>query len=132
MYYSDLTAFGVDNERLTQDRLARLQAVTKGEDLDALLLTDWINIRYATNTVMMLGLRATAIQRFVIVPPEGTPLIFQRELARKSRHQTARFDAFMFGMRPPVATRDFAAQAAHALREIGLAGARVGVDSLNL
>jgi Xaa-Pro aminopeptidase len=132
MYYSDLTAFGADNERLTQDRLARLQAATKGEDLDALLLTDWINIRYATNTVMMLGLRATAIQRFVIVPAEGTPLIFQRELARKSRHRTASFDAFMFGMRPPVATRDFAAQAANALREIGLAGARVGVDSLNL
>lgn len=132
MYYTDLSGFGVDNDRLARDRLERLQSAMKQEDLGALLLTDWINIRYATNTVMMLGLRATAIQRFIIIPAEGTPLICQRELSRKSRYKTSRFDAFMFGMRPPVATRDFAAQAAQALRQLGVAGEPIGVDSLNL
>jgi Xaa-Pro aminopeptidase len=132
MYYADLTPFGVDNERLAHRRLARLQEAMKRESLGALLLTDWINIRYATNTVMMLGLRATSIQRFVLVPAEGAPLICQRELSRKSSYRSLRFDAFMFGMRPPVATQDFAAQAARGLRALGVAGERVGVDYLNL
>jgi Xaa-Pro aminopeptidase len=132
VFYADLTPFGVNVERLADERLARLQAVMKQENLGALLLTDWINIRYATNTVMMLGLRATAIQRFVLVPVEGAPLICQRELSRKSNYRSMRFDAFMFGMRPPVATQDFAAQAANGLRELGVAGERVGVDCLNL
>jgi Xaa-Pro dipeptidase len=132
MFYPDLTPFGVDNERLTKDRLARLQGAMKEHGLGALLLTDWINIRYATNTVMMLGLRATAIQRFVMVPVEGAPLVCQRELARTAKHRSLRFDAFMFGMRPPAATQDFVKQAVAGLQELGASGERVGVDCLNL
>src|SRR6266540_3782178 len=71
MFHTDLTPFGVDMERLAEDRLARLQAAMKRENLGALLLTDFLNIRYATNTVMMLGLRATGIQRFALIPAEG-------------------------------------------------------------
>lgn len=132
MFYPDLTSFGVDNERLTNDRLTRLQTSMREHDLGALLLTDWINIRYATNTVMMLGLRTTAIQRFVLVPAEGAPLICQRELSRKPKYRSRRFDAFMFGMRPPIATQDFVEQAVAGLREVGAAGTRLGIDCLNL
>jgi len=132
MYHADLNLFGVDNERLAGQRLARLQRAMKQHDLGALLLTDWINIRYATNTVMMLGLRATAIQRFAVIPTQGAPLICQRELSRKRSYRSSRFDAFMFGMRPPVATQDFVTQAAACLQEIGAAGERIGVDLLNL
>jgi len=132
MFYHDLTPFGVDMARLTNDRLARLQAAMKRRDLGTLLLTDWLNIRYATNTVMMLGLRATAIQRFALIPAEGAPLICQRELSRKRVHRSLRFDAFMFAMRPPVATRDFVKQVATGLNELKVAGEQVGVDSLNV
>jgi Xaa-Pro aminopeptidase len=132
MFYPDLTPFGVDNERLANDRLARLQSAMKEQGLGALLLTDWINIRYATNTVMMLGLRAAAIQRFILVPADGAPLICQRELSRKPKHRSLRFDAFMFGMRPPIATQDFVKQTVAGLQELGVAGERVGVDCLNL
>jgi Xaa-Pro aminopeptidase len=132
MYHSDLTPFGIDNQRLSRERLERLQRVMRRHDLDGLLLTDWINIRYATNTVMMLGLRSTGIQRFALVPVEGEPLICQRELSRKKLYRSKRFDAFMFGMRPPVATDDFVAQASAGLKEIGAANGRVGVDLLNL
>src|SRR6476660_3982993 len=104
MFHSDLTPFGVDMERLARDRLARLQAAMQRENLAALLLTDFLNIRYATNTVMMLGLRASGIQRFALIPAEGEPLICQRELSRKPAYKSLRFDAFMFGMRPPIAT----------------------------
>ena len=107
MFYADLTPFGVDIERLTRDRLARLQAAMKRAKLGALLLADFLNIRYATNTVMMLGLRATGIQRFALIPAEGEPLICQRELSRKKHYRSLRFDAYMFAMRPPIATEDF-------------------------
>jgi Xaa-Pro aminopeptidase len=131
MFYTDVTPFGVDLERFTAERLARLQQAMNREGLGALLLTDFLNIRYATNTVFMLGLRATAIQRFALVPAEGSPLIYQRETARK-RDGFRRFDAYMFAMRPAPATKDLIAQVLEGLCELGVAGERVGVDSLNL
>jgi Xaa-Pro aminopeptidase len=132
MFHSDLTPFGVDMERLARDRLARLQRAMKSENLGALLLTDFLNVRYATNTVMMLGLRATGIQRFALIPAEGEPLICQRELSRKSRYRSLRFDAYMFAMRPPVATEDFVDQTTAGLEQLGAIRERVGVDFLNL
>lgn len=132
MFHHDLTPFGVDMERLARERLARLQQSMRRRGLGALLLTDWLNVRYATNTVMMLGLRATAIQRFALIPAEGAPLICQRELSRKRVHRSLRFDAFMFAMRPPVATEDFVKQVVAGLKELKVAGEQVGVDSLNV
>jgi Xaa-Pro aminopeptidase len=131
MFHTDLSPFGVNLERLTSQRLARLQQAMKQQGLGALMLTDHQNIRYATNSVFMLGLRATAIQRFVLVPARGAPLICQRETARK-RGEMPRFDAYMFAMRPPVATKDFVAQAVAGLQELGVGGEPVGVDLLNL
>ena len=131
MFHTDLTPFGVDMERLTKQRLERLQQAMKQQGLGGLMLTDHQNIRYATNSVFMLGLRATAIQRFVLVPASGAPLICQRETARK-RGESPRFGAYMFAMRPPVATKDFVAQALAGLQELGVAREAVGVDSLNL
>lgn len=132
MFHTDLTPFGVDMERLTTDRLARLQNAMTREGLGAIILIDPLNIRYATNSVFMLNLRATAIQRFALVPADGTPLIYQRETARGGRGRRPRFDAYMFAMRPAVATRDFVNQVVAGLQELGVAGERVGVDSLNL
>ena len=132
MFHSDLTPFGVNMERLAGDRLARLQATMRSENLAALLLTDFLNIRYATNTVMMLGLRATGIQRFALIPAEGEPLICQRELSRKSQYRSLRFDAYMFAMRPPVATADFVDQTIAGLEQLGATSERIGVDFLNL
>jgi Xaa-Pro aminopeptidase len=132
MFHSDLTPFGVDVERLTTDRLARLQAAMEREGLGALLLTDFLNIRYATNTVMMLGLRSTGVQRFIMVPAKGDPLICQRELSRRTQYRSLRFDAFMFAMRPAIATEDFINQAVTGIKQLGAAGERVGVDVLNL
>ena len=132
MFHTDLAPFGVEMERLTQERLRRLQSAMKRADIGALLLTDFLNLRYATNTVMMLGLRATGIQRFALIPAEGTPLICQRELSRKSSYRSLRFDAYMFTMRPPIATADFVNQAVTGLQQLGVAGERIGVDALNL
>ena len=132
MFHTDLTPFGVDMERLAQDRLKRLQAAMKREKIGALLLTDFLNLRYATNTVMMLGLRTSGVQRFGLIPAEGEPIICQRELQRKKHYRSLRFDAYMFSMRPPIATEDFVEQALTGLKQLGAAGERVGVDVLSL
>jgi Xaa-Pro dipeptidase len=131
MFHSDLTPFGVNMERLTNQRLERLQQAMNQQGLGVLMLTDHQNVRYATNSVFMLGLRATGIQRFVLVPARGSPLICQRETARK-RGEMPRFGAYMFAMRPPVATKDFVAQVVNGLLELGAVRERVGVDGLNL
>ena len=107
-------------ERLTKHRLERLQQAMKRDGLGALMLTDHQNVRYATNSVFMLGLRATAIQRFVLVPASGAPLICQRETARK-RGEAPRFGAYMFAMRPPIATKDFVDSVGADLQELGVA-----------
>src|SRR5262249_47986293 len=48
------------------------------------------------------------------------------------RGESPRFGAYMFAMRPPVATKDFVAQAVAGLQELGAARGRGGVDTLNL
>ena len=88
MFYTDLTPFGVDMERLAKQRLERLQQAMKQHGLGALMLTDHQNIRYATNSVFMLSLRATAIQRFVLVPANGAPLICQKNGAKAGQVAT--------------------------------------------
>ena len=78
MFHVDLSPFGVDVDRLRTDRLNRLQGIMRDRGLGALLLTDPLNIRYATNTVLWLNLRATGVQRFALVPAEGAPLVYER------------------------------------------------------
>ena len=138
MFHVDLTPFGVDMERLKRERLERLQAAMATRGLGALLLTDPLNIRYATNAVLWLNMRATAIQRYALVPVEGEPIIYERPLGKgraggdPKPGGTRSFNAFMFAMRPAAATEHFASQVADGLQELGVAGEPLGVDALNL
>ena len=137
MFHVDLTPFGVDMDRLKNERLARLQAAMASHGLGALLLTDPLNIRYATNSVLWLNMRATGIQRFAIVPAKGTPHIYERPFGRSRAEGTEKpgihaLNSFMFDMRSPVATEHFSAQVLEGLSDLGLASEPLGVDSLNL
>ena len=138
MFHVDLSPFGVDVERLRTDRLSRLQGIMRARGLSALLLTDPLNIRYATNTVLWLNLRATGVQRFVLVPSDGEPVVYERLFGSeraaglKKAGAVQGFGAYMFGMRPPVATDHFVDLVADGLGQMGLNGERVGVDALCL
>lgn len=138
MFHVDLSPFGVDVERLRRDRLHRLQRVMRARGLGALLLTDPLNIRYATNTVLWLNLRATGVQRFALAPAEGSPVVFERLFGSeraaglKKEASVRGFESYMFGMRPPVATEHFADLVADGLAQMGMSGERVGVDALCL
>ena len=138
MFHVDLSPFGVDVERLKSDRLSRLQGIMRARDLSALLLTDPLNIRYATNTVLWLNLRATGVQRFALVPADGEPVVYERLMGSeraaglKKAGPVRGFGAYMFGMRPPVATEHFVDLVAEGLADMGLNGERVGIDALCL
>ena len=138
MFHVDLTPFGVDVDRLKSDRLRRLQDAMREHRLGGLLLTDPLNIRYASNTVLWLNLRATGIQRFVLVPAQGDPIVYERLMGSerasglKKKGSVQPFESYMFGMRPPAATRDFVRTVTDGLGRMGLSDERLGVDVLDL
>ncbi len=138
MFHVDLSPFGVDVERLKSDRLTRLQGIMRARGLSALLLTDPLNIRYATNSVLWLNLRATGVQRFALAPADGEPVVYERLFGSeraaglKKGGSIQGFGAYMFGMRPPVATEHFVDLVAEGLAEMGAKGERIGIDALCL
>jgi Creatinase/Prolidase N-terminal domain len=68
---------GVDLERLREDRLRKVQTEMRARDVGALLLTDPINIRYVTGVSVMPLWSATNLAHYVLVPAEGSPVVFE-------------------------------------------------------
>src|ERR671912_1852333 len=70
---------GVDLERLRGDRLRKVQTEMRVRETGALLLTDPINIRYVTGVSVMPLWSATNLAHYVLVPAEGSPVVFEFE-----------------------------------------------------
>ena len=68
---------GVDLERLRGDRLSKVQTEMRVRETGALLLTDPINIRYVTGVSVMPLWSATNLAHYVLVPAEGSPVVFE-------------------------------------------------------
>ena len=68
---------GIDFDRLRRDRLRKVQTEMEARDIGALLLTDTTNIRYATDISVMQLWTATNLAHYVLVPAEGSPVIFE-------------------------------------------------------
>lgn len=64
---------GIDFGRLRQDRLAKIQRQMAARDIGALLLTDIMNIRYATGVSIMPLWTAVNLAHYVLVPPKAAP-----------------------------------------------------------
>jgi Xaa-Pro aminopeptidase len=129
---------GIDFERLRRDRLEKIQRAMVERDIGALLLTDIINIRYASGVSVMPLWTAVNLAHYVLVPVEGSPMIFEYGLAqfradlywsqvRPAHYWQARFvDQFANEQ-----SGEWAAEIKDVLQEWGLAGARVGIDVLD-
>jgi Xaa-Pro aminopeptidase len=68
---------GVDLERLRGGRLGRLQGAMRRHDVDACLLFNEPNIRYATGASAMPVWSNTTFVRCALVPAEGIPILFE-------------------------------------------------------
>lgn len=68
---------GVNYDRLRRERLAKTQAEMAKRDIGALLLTNPVTIRYVTGVSVMPLWTAVNLARYVLVPVEGMPVIFE-------------------------------------------------------
>jgi Xaa-Pro aminopeptidase len=124
----------IDLQALREERLARLQAAMRAEELDLALFFNEPAIRYATGaTAMPIWTNTTAV-RAAMVPAEGQPILFEHG---NSIHRSERATADV----RPMVTWEFwddtdamaeawAAQMAGAARELGAPGSPFAVDRL--
>ncbi len=129
---------GIDFAKFRRDRLEKIQREMAARDYGALLLTDTINIRYATGVSVMPLWTAVNLAHYVLVPVEGSPVIFEYDAAR------FRAEDFFPDVRPthywssrfadhlaPQESESWAAEIQDTLREWGVADARLGIDFLD-
>ena len=114
----------VDNERLRGGRLARLQSAMRRHDVEACLLFNEPNIRYATGASAMPVWSNTTFVRCALVPAEGVPILFEHP---NSMHLFGELEAdvrpmhtweFFDDVGSHAAT--FARQTVAAMRELGV------------
>ncbi|CAN5724024.1 Xaa-Pro peptidase family protein [soil metagenome] len=129
---------GVDFERLRQERLGKVQSGMKYRDIGALLLTDTMNIRYTTGVSVMPIWTASNLAHYVLVPTEGSPVIFEMARAkfraeeffpdvRNAYHWQARFAEQM----APERSIEWAKEIKSVLEDWGIAGEKLGMDCLD-
>lgn len=129
---------GVDFERLRRERLEKVQAGMRSRGIGALLLTDTMNIRYTTGVSVMPIWTATNLAHYVLVPAEGSPVVFEMARAkfraeeffpdvRNAYHWQARFAEQM----APERSAEWAKEIKSVLEDWGVAGAWLGVDCLD-
>jgi Xaa-Pro aminopeptidase len=68
---------GVDEERLRRDRLARLRAELRKRDVAGALLSDPMNVRYATGTRNMAVWTLHSPGRYAFVATDGPVVLFE-------------------------------------------------------
>lgn len=124
--------------RVRSERLLKIQRELAAEGIDGLLLTDPINMRYATGLSMMpLWLATTNFARYTLIPATGTPVLFEypegQFLAKQHfsdvrpvRYWQSRF----VGDRARNEANTWAAEIADALKE-RVSGMNLGIDRLD-
>jgi Xaa-Pro aminopeptidase len=129
---------GVAFEGLRRDRLHKVQTEMQIRDIGALLLTDPVNIRYVTGVSVMPLWSATNLAHYVLVPAEGSPIVFEFARAkfraeeffsdvRNAHYWQARFAEGMAAER----SGEWAAEIKDALGGWGVGDDRLGVDCLD-
>jgi Xaa-Pro dipeptidase len=120
--------------------LARTRAALRRHDIAAALLFDPANVRYASGTSTMPVWTMHSIDRYLLVPVEGEPVLWEYGsapadlvspyLAMQTRPATS-WAVFGHGEQAHSRAALFAADVAGVLRDRGLADGRIGVDRLD-
>jgi len=125
---------GADLERLRAGRLARLQSAMRRHDVEACLLFNEPNIRYATGASAMPVWSNTTFVRCALVPAEGVPILFEHP---NSMHLFGELEAHVRPMHTWEFFDDvgshsaiFARETVATMRELGVTDDRLAVDRL--
>ncbi|HEY1252242.1 MAG TPA: Xaa-Pro peptidase family protein [Thermoanaerobaculia bacterium] len=125
-----------DRARLRAGRLARLQSAMRARDVEACLLFNDPNIRYATGTSAMPIWSNTTFVRCALVPAEGRPILFDYPNAvhlfrdASDSIEVRPMTAWEFYDDTDSRAAAFGRQVADALHERGLSSKRLAVDRL--
>ena len=120
--------------------LARTRAALRRHDIAAALLVDPVNVRYASGTSTMPVWTLHSIDRYLLVPAEGEPVLWEYAGAppelvspypRLETRTATSWGVFGSGERAGSRAAVFAADVAAVLRDRGIAGDRIGVDRLD-
>jgi Xaa-Pro dipeptidase len=120
--------------------LARTKAALRRHDIAAALLFDPVNIRYATGTSIMPVWTLHAIDRYLLVPAEGEPILWEcasapAECSSPYPHLETRtatsWSVFGSGEHAGRRAARFAAEVAGVLEVWGIRDERIGVDRLD-
>lgn len=125
----------VDPARLRRERLARLRAMMREHDLDAVVLFDPYNQRYATGSRNMFGYFLRNSTRYIYVPAEGPVILFEYPgsahvstcLETIDHARTSKVVWSSVNSRDASSAAPFAREIAGLVKEHGGAG-RVGLD----
>lgn len=124
----------VDRARLRIGRLERLQATMRAQDVEACLLFNDPNVRYATGASAMPIWSNTTFVRCALVPAEGRPILFDypnaRHLFRGIEADVRPMHAWEFYDDTEARAATFARETVSALRELGVSSSRLAVDRL--
>lgn len=130
----DEAATTIDLAVLRAERLARLQDAMRPRGIEACLLFNEPNVRYATGASAMPIWSNTTFVRAALVPAQGRPILFEHG---NSVHRSAEvaedvrpMHAWEFYDDADAHAARWAAETVDALRELGVAGARLAVDRL--
>jgi Xaa-Pro aminopeptidase len=123
-----------DLETLRTERLARLQAAMRAHDVEVCLLFNEPNVRYATGASAMPVYAMSTFVRCAVVPPEGTPILFEHG---NSMHRSAlrapdvrAMRAWEFFDDPQEEADGWAEEILAAITEVGAGRSTVAVDRL--
>ena len=124
----------VDRARLRIGRLERLQATMRAQGVEACLLFNEPNVRYATGASAMPIWSNTTFVRCALVPAEGRTLLFEHpnsmHLFRSIEADVRPMHAWEFYDDTEAHAATFALQTVAALRELGVTPGRLAVDRL--
>lgn len=135
MALSELLA--LDLPALREERLARLQSSMLVADVDAALLLNPANVRYATGTSVMAVYTMSTFVRCALVPAEGTPILYEHPnsmfLSSRVAPDVRPMIGWEFlGPNTDDMARAFARLVADGMRELGVDGSPVAVDRLGV
>lgn len=119
---------------LRQGRLARLQASMRTHGVDACLLFNPANVRYATGATTMTVYCLGSFVRCALVPAEGRPILFEypnsMHLFTGIEAEVRPFHAWEFFEEPASEAEAWARETVAALRQLGVSSDRLAVDKL--
>jgi Xaa-Pro dipeptidase len=123
-----------DRAALRCGRLARLQESMKAYGVDACLLFNPANVRYATGATTMTVYCLGSFVRCALVPAEGRPILFEypnsMHLFTDIEAELRPFHAWEFYEQPESEAVPWARETVAALRELGVTSNRLAVDKL--